>query len=84
MHPHNVHDVQADTGADPGYTASPGYQVEGLGPVDGVHATIVDGHDRDTDHEKNHCHGDPIHHVGSGGLGITQYLKEPTETLREQ
>lgn len=25
MHPHYVHDVQADTGADPGYTATPGH-----------------------------------------------------------
>lgn len=71
MHPHNVHDVQADTGADPGYTATPGHQVEGLSAVDCIHATVVDWHDSDADHEKDYCHGNPVCHVGPGGLGIT-------------
>lgn len=71
MHPHNVHDVQADTGADPGYTATPGHKVEGLGAVDRIHTTVVDWHDGDSDHEKDYCHGNAICHVGPRGLGIT-------------
>lgn len=71
MHPHNVHDVQADTGADPGYTTTPGHQVVGLGAVDHIHTTVVDRHDGDADHEKDYCHGDAIRHVGPRGLGIT-------------
>lgn len=80
MHPHDVHDVQADTGADPGYTATPGHQVEGFSAIDRVHTTVVDWHDSDADHEKNDCHGNAICHVGPGGLGVTKYLKEPAET----
>lgn len=71
MHPHNVHDVQADTGADPGYTATPGHQVEGLSAVDCTHTTVVDGHDGDADHEKDYCHCNAIRHVWPRGLGIT-------------
>lgn len=71
MHPHDVHDVQADTGADPGYTATPGHLVEGLSAIDCVHADVVDWHDGDADHEKDYCHGNAIRHVGPGGLGIT-------------
>ncbi len=71
MHPHNVHDVQADTGADPGYTATPGHQVEGFSAVDRVHTTVVNWHDGNADHEKDYCHGNAIRHVWLGGLGIT-------------
>lgn len=53
MHPHNVHDVQADTGADPGYPASPGQQVKGLGAIDSIHATVVDWHYGNTDHKED-------------------------------
>lgn len=71
VHPHDVHYVQAYTGADPGYTASPGHQVVGLGAVNRVHAAVVDWHDGDADHEKDYCHGDAVCHVGPRGLGIT-------------
>lgn len=80
MHPHYVHNVQADAGADPGYTTTPWHQVEGLSAIDRIHATVVDWHDTDADEEKHHCHGNAICHVGPGGLGITQHLKEPAET----
>lgn len=80
MHPHNVHDVQADTGADPSHAASPGHKVEGLSAIDCIHTTVVDWHDGDADHEKDYCHSNAICHVGPGGLGITKYLKEPAET----
>lgn len=71
VHPHDVHDVQADAGADPGDAASPGHQVEGVGAVDWVHTTVVHWHDGDADKEKDHCHGDTIHHVGPGRFGVT-------------
>lgn len=71
MHPHNVHDVQADTGADPGYTPTPGHQIEGLSAIDCIHTTVVDWHDSDADHEKDYCHGNTICYVGPGGLWIT-------------
>lgn len=71
MHPHNVHDVQADAGADPGDTATPGHQVKSVSAIDRVHTTVVDWHDSDADHEKNECHGNAICHVGPGGLRIT-------------
>lgn len=79
MHPHDVHDVQADTGADPGYTATPGHQVEGFGAIDRIHTAVVDRHDSDANHEKDHCHGNAVRHVGSRGLRITKHLKEPAE-----
>lgn len=86
MHPHYVHNVQADAGADPGYTTTPWHQVEGLSAIDRIHATVVDWHDTDADEEKHHCHGNAICHVGPGGLGITQHLKEPSEhkTCRQE
>lgn len=80
VHPHNVHDVQADAGADPGYPATPRHQVEGFRAVDRIHATVVDRHDSDADHEKHHRHGDAVRHVGPRGLGVTKYFEEPAET----
>lgn len=80
VHPHNVHDVQADAGADPGYTATPRHQVEGFRAIDGIHASVVDWHDSDADHEKHCCHGDAICHIGPRGLGITKHFEEPAET----
>lgn len=71
MHPHDVHDVQTDTGADPGHAASPGYQVEGLGAVDCIHTTVVHWHDSDADHKKDCCHGDAVCHIGPGWLGVS-------------
>lgn len=71
MHPHDVHDVQTDTGADPGHAAPPGHQVEGLGAIHRVHAAVVDRHDGDADHEKDNCHGDAVCHIGPGRLGIS-------------
>lgn len=53
MHPHNVHDVQADAGADPSYAAAPRHEVKGLRAIDCAHATVVDRHDSDADHEKD-------------------------------
>lgn len=80
MHPHNVHDVQADAGADPGYSAAPGHQVKGFRAVDRVHATVVDRHDSDADHEKHRCHGDAVRHIGPRGLGVPKHFEEPAET----
>ena len=80
MHPHNVHNVQADAGADPGYSATPGHQVKGLRAVDSAHAAVVDWHDSDADHEKHRCHGDAVCHVGPGGLGVPKHFEEPAET----
>lgn len=80
MHPHNVHDVQADAGADPGYSAAPGHQVKGFRAVDSVHATVVDWHDGDADHKKDRRHGDAIGHIGPRGLGVPKHLEEPAET----
>lgn len=77
MHPHDVHDVQADTGADPSHAATPGHKVEGLSAIDCIHTTVIDWHDGDADHEKDYCHGNAICHVGPRRLGITQYLEEP-------
>lgn len=71
MHPHNVHDVQTDTGADPSYAAAPRHEVEGLSAIDCIHTTIVERHDGNADHEKDYCHGNAICHVGPRGLGIT-------------
>lgn len=80
VHPHDVHDVQADTGADPGYAAAPGHQVEGLGAIDCIHAAVVDRHDGDADQEKDYGHGDAVRHVGPRGLGVSEHLEEPAET----
>lgn len=77
MHPHDVHDVQADAGADPGHAAAPGHQVVGLGAVDRVHAAVVNWHDGDTDQEEDHRHGDAVGHVGPRGLWVAENLEEP-------
>ena len=71
LHPHDVHDIQADAGADPSYAAPPRHKVEGLRAIDCVHATVVDGHDGDAYHEKHDCHDNAICHVGPRGLGVT-------------
>lgn len=71
MHPHNVHDVQADAGADPGHAAPPGHKVEGLGAIHHVHTDVVDRHDGDADKEKDCCHDNTVRHVGPGGFRIT-------------
>lgn len=80
VHPHDVHDVQADAGADPGHAAAPGHQVVGLGAVDSVHAAVVDRHDGDADQEEDHRHGDTVGHVGPRGLWVAEHLEEPAET----
>lgn len=78
VHPHDVHNVQADTGADPGHTPAPRHQVEGRSAVHGVHPAVVHRDDSNADHEKHHSHSNTIRHVGSRGLGISQDLEEPT------
>lgn len=79
VHPHDVHDVQADAGADPSHAATPGHQVVGLGAVDRVHAAVVDRHDGDADQEEDHRHGDAVGHVGPRGLWVAEHLEEPAE-----
>lgn len=80
VHPHHVHDVQADAGADPGDSATPGHQVKGFRAVDGVHAAVVDRHDSDADHEKHRRHGDAVRHIWPRGLGVPKHFEEPAET----
>lgn len=80
VHPHHVHDVQADAGADPGDAAPPGHQVKGFRAVDGEHATVVDRHDSDADQEKHRCHGDAVRHIGPRGLGVPEHFEEPAKT----
>lgn len=64
VHPHDVHEVQADAGADPGGAAAPGNPVESLRAVDGAHAAVVHGHDGNAHQEEDPRHGHAVDHVG--------------------
>lgn len=71
VHPHEVHDIQAYAGADPGTAATQGDPVEGVGAIDRVHAAVVERHDADPHQEEHHRHHHPVRHVGLGGFGVT-------------
>lgn len=71
MHPHDVHDVQADAGEDPSASAAEGDLVEGLRAVHRAHSAVVYRHDGDPHQEKYDCHQYPVSHVGLGGFGVT-------------
>lgn len=71
VHPHDVHDVQADAGEDPGAAPAEGDLVEGFRPVHGAHPAVVDRHDGDPHQEKHEGHQYPVGHVGLGRFGVT-------------
>lgn len=71
MHPHDIHDVQADAGEDPSAAAAEGDPVEGLRAVHGAHSGVVYWHDSDPHQEKHSRHQYPVSHVRLGNFGVT-------------
>lgn len=71
MHPHDVHDVQADAREYPSAPAAKRDPVEGFGAIHGAHPAVVNGHDGDAHQEKHRRHQHTVSHVGPGGFGVT-------------